>query len=350
MKIIRSIKTMPALLLILLLSFTLGCGENFSPEAYGTPDEEYPSDQLQICSKLDFSQINWPTIFNAATQNSFALALNVTGSFEGSQSWTTIAGDSDGQGLSLGLLQQNLGSGTLQPLLATMNKSHKSKMQAFFSTSHWTSISAMLDEWTKTNPVTISSFALAAFQPLFPSDSVALSPLDENYDEPLFESLATTAVTKTLTWARQNILSNKVVKADWKKELQALSNSAEYRNYQFREALHLHLSTESYFKYFGFKTLTAYLFLYDVVVQNGGFNDSHKNLYQQYVKQNPNTNETQKLKKLLAIRLTSVRAQYRDDVNARKSTIINGTGIVHGSQRNLAKEYCFQNGLQISPL
>jgi hypothetical protein len=358
MKIHRLTLTMKALVLIFLTSFALGCGESFSPANYLAPEPETENDgasgdeindELQICSKLDFSGINWPTNFNTGSQNSFALALNITSSFEGSQSWSTIAGDSDGQALSLGLLQQNLGSGTLQPLMAQMQKLHKNKMQSFFSAPHWASLSAMLSDWTSTSSVVIASPLLFSDQKLFQSDTDVLSSLDENAFVNEFQSFATPAVNKTLTWARQNILTGKTIKADWKREFQNLANSVEYRNFQFREAIDLHLTTEAYREYFKFKTLAGYLFLFDIVVQNGGFYDSNKTAYETYVKQNPNASEAQKLKKLLEIRLTSVRSQYRNDVNARKSTIINGSGTVHGSLRNLPKEYCFQGSIQIDP-
>ena len=51
--------------------------------------------------------------------------------------------------------------------------------------------------------------------------------------------------------------------------------------------------------------------------------------------------ETTRLKKILEIRLTHVIEKYKNDVNSRKLSIINGAGVVHGSSRNYPKEYCF---------
>src|SRR5690606_29417319 len=54
--------------------------------------------------------------------------LALTGSFESSTNppdcFSAITGDFDGQGISFGALQWNLGQGTLQPLLARMVERH----------------------------------------------------------------------------------------------------------------------------------------------------------------------------------------------------------------------------------
>jgi hypothetical protein len=97
----------------------------------------------------------------------------------------------------------------------------------------------------------------------------------------------------------------------------------------------------NYFNYFKFREIRSMLLMYDYVTQNGGFNSTHKANFDSWMKANPLASESEKAAKLLEIRLVSVRPQYVDDVRRRKSTIMNGTGLVHGANRNLSKEYCF---------
>jgi hypothetical protein len=86
--------------------------------------------------------------------------------------------------------------------------------------------------------------------------------------------------------------------------------------------------------------MRAYLFFFDIVVQNGGISTSVQTKYMTWVKSNAKATESSKLKKLLEYRVALVRAQYMNDVKTRKTAIIDGTGTVHGSKRNFPKEYC----------
>ena len=93
-------------------------------------------------------------------------------------------------------------------------------------------------------------------------------------------------------------------------------------------------------KKFGFKEMRAYVFFFDVVVQNGGISTSIADKYLAWEKSNKKASEATKLKKLLEYRLTLVIAKYRNDVKARKTAMIDGIGTVHGDKRDFAKEYC----------
>ena len=114
------------------------CGKNFSADN-GSGDSSQASSQggdtaagdggsgngsdgstdgsLNICGRLSFQGISWPQTLPAKDRKSLATSLNLTGSYEGGQGWINITNNFDGMGMSLGLLQQNFGSGSLQPLL-----------------------------------------------------------------------------------------------------------------------------------------------------------------------------------------------------------------------------------------
>ena len=343
--------------IFLCFLFLCGCSDSFeadrarpsensaqSPDPTPAPNPAPEDPGLKICSKLDFSNIRWPQNMSEDFQNSFALALNITSSFEGPQSWSTLAGDSDGQGISLGLLQQNLGSNTLQPLLSQMKTSAPNRMKSFFAESRWLSLKNMIEEWER---LSLKSFSTSESDLLFAQESDTISLFDT--DSFAFKATNSNAVQKSLSWARSTALNGKKVRPEWQVELQKMASSSEYKNLQFLESLTLHNKTERYRQYFEFGTLEAYLFLFDIVVQNGGFKKSHQDQYQQKIRENPRLTEPERLQTLLKIRLESVRPQYRNDVLSRKNTILTGRGVVHGSQRNLPKEYCYQSQVVLWP-
>lgn len=185
---------------------------------------------------------------------------------------------------------------------------------------------------------------------LFRNDEDQISDLDGSDETEGMGFLSAMAVNPSVQWARNNILDSGNVKSDWKAEFQTMAASQDYKNLQFKEALKLHVKTEEYRRTFGFSSLKAYLFLFDIVVQNGGFKKSHLKSYLDYLKSSPSTDEMKNLTKLLEIRLTTVRSQYKNDVSSRKMTILTGNGVVHGQSRNLSKEYCYDQELNLGPV
>ena len=307
-----------------------------------------PVPVLDICSKLDFADVIWPSRLIMVERKAMALALNITGSFEGSAGWANIAGNGDGQGLSLGLNQQNFGQGTLQPMLTVMLKNNREVVKPLFTAANLTSLTSMLNKYAGAMlSVTRESFEepghYISTEELFP-DRNAISPLDEGYSESQFRVMDA-KTDASIVWAKANILTaTGTVKADWKKSFVSLAVTAPYRSQQIQAALTMFAKAQGYYETLKFREMRSLLVLYDFVVQNGGFTASHLTQYRSYLAANPKSSETARLLKLLEIRLVSVREQYKADVRARKTTIINGTGKVHGATRNLPKEYCYASG------
>jgi hypothetical protein len=115
----------------------------------------------------------------------------------------------------------------------------------------------------------------------------------------------------------------------------------EYRSIQFEAARYLHEKAKAYFQRFKMTEIRSYLFMFDVVVQNGGFYQRNLNEFNDFIKKNPHATETQKLSELLRSRLVQVKVQFKEDVRARKQSLIDGKGKVHGSHRDYEKEFCF---------
>jgi hypothetical protein len=284
----------------------------------------------EINSHLDFSGVAWPAQLTPQDRVAFALALNISGSFEGDDAWSNLTNDFDGQGLSLGLLNQNFGQGSLQPLLLRMRGQHPDTMSVLFSTDHLKSLSDMLDAWQGT--VRSESW---------PGMPARLSLLDE----PLaaMQSGEPSPDDASVAWAKAALYTDggKTFDPVWKVELMNLAAHPQYVSMQIDAALGYHEKAAGYEARIGVRELRAYLMLFDVVVQNGGLYPDDLDDYAAYVKANPHAASTQKLQKLLALRLRHVRAKYVADVRLRKSAIITGTGTVHGAKRNLPVEYSY---------
>lgn len=290
---------------------------------------------LNICGPLSFQGISWPQALPSKDRKSLATSLNLTGSYEGGQGWINITNNFDGMGMSLGLLQQNFGTGSLQPLLLKFRNQDRNQMQSYFSNSDFTSLENMLLQ----NSFMAALSGEEESPELFPN-KMSLSPLDES---PMGFSAFSTG-SGAVNWAVTQLYAGgdgRTFIPRWKSSFQNMANSANYRSFQVESAVRIYQKAQQYFKTFGFREFRSLLLMYDFVVQNGGFNSTHLSLFNAYKAANPQASETQLAMKLLDIRLTSVRAQYRGDVYARKSAIIQGTGTVHGKTRNLPKEFCY---------
>lgn len=296
-----------------------------------------------ICSHLDFQGVMWPETLTFNENTYYALALNITGSFEGTVGWKNITGNFDGQGISLGLLQQNLGQGTLQPLLVEMYRQDLSTMQTHFSSSKLNSMQSMLEKWLNSTILIPSLFNhqdAYSYEDLFPSQS-AFNSLDEGYDKAL-QAFAAGNTAQSVAWARANALDSKGnVLADWKKSFQAIAESNSYRSLQLKASTSLFFKAKAYFDTLGFTELRFLLLMFDFVVQNGSIGSQHLEIYNKWLSSHQGATEEERSLALLEARLTTVKDQYKADVRSRKTTIIKGVGVVHQNQRNLAVEYCF---------
>lgn len=294
----------------------------------------------EICSDLSFEFVNWPKGTDQTTATLFALAMNITGSFEGHEGWDNISNNFDGQGMSLGLFNQNFGQGSLQPLLINMRVEAEQKMKTLFTSTQLSSLETMLATWNGGSISVIASKAVKTSTPkISPLDDPAL--LEKAGELSLVtEKASSTRNQQSVDWAVQNIYTGSTFKTDWKTSFQSLSNTPEYISFQVEAAKDIHNDAIKYMQKFDFKELRAYLFLFDIVVQNGSLTSSVEANYTNWVKTNGAATETVKLQKLLEYRLALVKAEYVNDVRARKTAVILGTGTVHGSKRDFRTEYC----------
>lgn len=365
-------------LLFGLILLVLSCGKgNFDSTAQNPPvDKTSPSDpsptpsapstppvttapetpaivspELNICSKLDFSNIHWPEALTFNEKNYLALALNISGSFEGRKNWANLSNNFDGMGISLGILQQNLGMGSLQPLLLeAMDLVAQGHIQ--MDSEKHKLINQMVRQW-KTDMSQSSN--QNDLDELFKEDFNFISELDQQ--EGLSQLATDYSINKgsnifnkkSVTWALSELYidGGKTFRMDWAKALNTLAIDKEYISIQVKTAYKLYMTAIKYFRSFGLTELRSFLTMYDFVVQNGGFKKKVLVDYTAYLKGNPQASETQKLNKILELRLQDVLSQWQSDVSARKLALINSVGMVHGAKRNLPQEYCYQQNDKI---
>lgn len=318
---------------------------NQSTDILPPPDDNSGTDapaqsfKPSICSDLSLKGVAWPRSLTEFQVNVYALAMNISGSFEGHTGWTNISNNFDGQGISLGLFNQNLGQGSLQPMMNRMRTDYLAKMKTQFTTAQLNSVTAMLNTWggSATNML-----AKASRFDTYESDYSDLDDptyIEEN-DSVLFEKASNAKNQDSVDWSVKTIYNGSSFKSEWKTAFQKMAGSPEYVTIQVTAATAIHKKAMGYMKKLGFKEMRAYLFFFDIVVQNGGVTTAVENKYLTWVKQNSKATETTKLKKILELRLPIVRKEFVNDVRARKTAVIDGVGTVHSTKRDFKKEYC----------
>jgi hypothetical protein len=278
-----------------------------------------------ICSALSFAQDTFPSRLSKFQVLSLELGLNISGSFEGANGWANLTNNFDGEGLSMGLLNQNLGQGSLQPLLIQMRDQNMSTLQSIFNSSDLRNFLGMLSAWQTAKAVNakVQKTRLSI-------KDVPTGDLPEDAPE-----------TASVQWAVANLYSGSNFLSTWQNELTALGQSSQYVSIQIAAALSLHTQAVQDIQPIGVNELRTYLFAFDIEVQDGGIYAQDFTDYATWLATNPQSSDDQKLNEMLTLRLRHIQSQYVADVQSRKLAIINGSGVVHGEARNLESQYCF---------
>ncbi len=283
---------------------------------------------LLFCSPLSFEGIAWSPTLNLTARRSLAIGLSISGGFEGREGWANITNNFDGMGLSAGLLNQTLGTGSLQPLLAEMEYSYPAEFAASFSPTHYKSIMGMIEDWKKATSWRPKNLGLT------------LSSIMDRDTENI--EIATTPADYSVLWARKNLYtSDGSFIPSWKKEIQNLISKPEYVSLQVEAARIYHKKALQYVDRVEITDLRTYLLMFDIVTQNGGIKESRFVEWEYKIKTAHLTTPESKLKALIDIRLKDTKPQWRSDVKKRKYTIIDGVGTVHGNTLNLPRMYCY---------
>jgi hypothetical protein len=229
-------------------------------------------------------------------------SLALTGAFETRapipECFAGLSGDFDGQGMSFGALQWNLGQGTLQPLLQEMDRAHPEILREIFA---------------------------------------------EHY--PVLRAMLRAEREEQLTWARSiQDVRRYVISEPWRGLFKTLGRREEFQDIQVKTAGRIYQSALALCKEYGVRSERALALMFDIKVQNGSISPLVKAQIERDFKQlEPSgdweNDEVARLRIVANRRAEAAKPEWIEDVRRRKLTIANGEGTVHGRHYNLEEQY-----------
>lgn len=227
--------------------------------------------------------------------------LALTGAFESDQPppdcFCGLSGDFDGQGISFGVCQWNLGQGSLQPLLQEMDSVHADVFRRLFG---------------------------------------------PQYAE--LKQMLTASRADQLAWARSIQTPKHVLTEPWRGLFKALGRTEEFQEIEVKHARNLYTEALSLCSAYQVASARAAALMFDIKVQNGSISSAVRKQIEDDFKQldqslNATEIEVARLRIIANRRADAAKPKWREDVRARKLTIGNGEGVVHGKFYNLADNY-----------
>lgn len=215
--------------------------------------------------------------------------LKNTGFFEGNNGYSTVTGNFDGQGISFGIIQYNLGQKTLQPILEDLIDDNYSTVVSCFGSTKAKTLKSVI----------------------------------KNY-----------SLSEQIDWGDSISTSKGNVKDAWKTCFEALGKEQCCINLQIKYAASYFNRALSFASSFGIKSTQGLAYLFDQAVQEWSFSQSVSTMQSSidgYKKARGSAwNGDSDI--LVAIH-TYVKS---DDGKTRREAIRNGGGIVHGKTYNVS--------------
>ncbi|WP_305046289.1 peptidoglycan-binding domain-containing protein [Geoalkalibacter sp.] len=234
--------------------------------------------------------------------------LALTGSFETSQPppecFCGISGDFDGQGLSFGVLQWNLGQQSLQPLFREMADKHPDLLQDI---------------------------------------------CQDHYPE--LRAVFTSSAEEQLAWVRSVQDQRRfVLHEPWLGLLKTLGRREEFQKIQVRHAEKLYRQARALCQDYGLWSQRAVALMFDIKVQNGSISSLVRAQIEAdfaRLDQGLSQEESEQARLLIVAnrRAEASNPRWIEDVRRRKLTIARGEGRVHGHQYHLADDF----GIRLAP-
>lgn len=257
----------------------------------------------------------WEALFGGAPIAAPALAskplafrtLALTGTFETNVAppdcFAVLTGDFDEQGISFGACQWNLGQGSLQPLLQSMDRQHGGVIDEVFG-PHAAELRAML-----------------------------ASPRAEQ-----------------LEWARGIQSQRFAISEPWRGFFKTLGRREEFQGIEVDAASKLYQDAIALCRTYGVRSERAVALMFDIKVQNGSISATTKAQidrdFAAIEATDPDAVEVERLRAVANRRAEAANPRWIEDVRTRKLTIANGTGTVHGAHFDLETQY----GITLKPL
>jgi hypothetical protein len=228
--------------------------------------------------------------------------LALTGTFETGapfpDCFAGLSGDFDGQGLSFGVLQWNIGQGTLQPLLQRMITSHPETARDIFHIS-FDRIATMLAAPKKEQ----LAFVRAIQDP-----------------------------------------NRKTIHEPWRGMFKALGRTTEFQQIEADAAATLYQEARQLCREYGLWSERGVALMFDIKTQNGSIpNRVREAIAADFQGVSPELppaeQETARLRIVANRRAEAARARFVEDVRARKLCIASGRGVVHGIGYDLEGQF-----------
>ncbi len=228
--------------------------------------------------------------------------LALTGAFETGapipECFAGLSGDFDGQGISFGALQWNLGQGTLQSLLQEMDRHHPAILKEIFDEHH-----------------------------------------------PVLRAMLKADREEQLAWARSIQDPRRFVLYDpWRGLFKTLGRREEFQNIQVKFSDGLYRSALALCKTYRVRSERAVALMFDIKVQNGTISELVKAQIMGDFKRLESSGdwrdeEVARLRIIANRRAEAAHPRWVEDVRARKLTIANGEGTVHSHDYRLEEQY-----------
>jgi hypothetical protein len=219
-----------------------------------------------------------------------------------------LSGDFDGQGISFGVLQWNIGQGSLQPLLERMDQEHSDVFERAFNQN----------------------------------TAVLRAVLESSHDE-------------QMDWARsiQDRLRHTVAEP-WRGQLKTLGRSEEFQAIQVEAAEDHFKTARAWCEAFGVRSQRALALMFDIRTQNGSIGNLVKaQIFADFARIPTDRNGQAEVDKLCIIanrRADASNPRWIEDVRRRKLTIAKGSGIVHGNPIDLEEQFGITMADAVAPV
>jgi len=232
----------------------------------------------------------------------FERILELTGLFETSrmppESYGVSVGNFDGAGLSFGILQFNLASGTLQPILQELIAKH-------------------------------SDLVRSCFGKLYPE---------------LQEMLATRSSQPQIEWAKQRTINGRPLRPEWRDAFRQLGITKECIEIQRKIAREKYYTRaiDLWLEY-NLWSERGLALMFDICVQNGSIKPETKRLiwadYSKLGDLSPEQHEAARLKIIANRRAEASNPRWVENVRRRKLLIATGYGTANGVMVDLEKHF-----------
>ena len=244
---------------------------------------------------FDEDEIQSPTILN---EDLSYRCLALTGSFETGapppDCFAGITGDFDGQAISFGALQWNIGQGSLQPLILEMDEKHPEIIEGIFG---------------------------------------------EHCGE--FREIFNAPKEQQMEWGRSIQDSNRfVLREPWRGFFKSLGRRKEFQDIQVKAADRLFDAAKDLANEYGLKSDRAVALMFDIKVQNGSiYSYVKEQILRDFDHLSDDTGEEKRLEIIANRRAEASNPRWVEDVRRRKLTIARGKGTVHGMYYDLKEDY-----------